>query len=140
LSFKEFTSFLINKRWMSHESEIISGRNDFSLITDLLCSIFVILYRDCCRDCMVVVEFTTTYASRVWILFMARCIQYKHLSVTFWFSLGAPVSSTNKTDLYDITKILLKVALKIITLIAAILTHSMNHMKELFVFINTFCT
>jgi hypothetical protein len=32
-----------------------------------------------------------------------------------WFSLGTPVSSTNKTDHHDITEILLKVALNIIT-------------------------
>ena len=33
-----------------------------------------------------------------------------------WISPGTPVSSTNKTDLHDITEILLKVALKTITL------------------------
>jgi hypothetical protein len=33
-----------------------------------------------------------------------------------WFSLGTPVSSTNKTDRRDKVKILLKVALNIITL------------------------
>ena len=33
-----------------------------------------------------------------------------------WFSLGILVSSTNKTDCHDITEILLKVALKIITI------------------------
>ena len=33
-----------------------------------------------------------------------------------WFSLGTPVSSTNKTDRHDITEILLKVALNTITL------------------------
>ena len=32
-----------------------------------------------------------------------------------WFSLGIPVSSTNKTDRHDITEILLKVALNTIT-------------------------
>ena len=31
-----------------------------------------------------------------------------------WFSLGTPVSSTNKTDRHDITEILLKVALNTI--------------------------
>jgi hypothetical protein len=31
-----------------------------------------------------------------------------------WFSSGTPVSSTNKTDHYDITEILLKVALNTI--------------------------
>jgi len=33
-----------------------------------------------------------------------------------WFSLGTPVSSTNKSDDHDITEILLKVALNTITL------------------------
>ena len=33
-----------------------------------------------------------------------------------WFSTGTPVSSTNKTDLHDITEILLKVALNTINL------------------------
>jgi hypothetical protein len=34
-----------------------------------------------------------------------------------WFFLGTLVSSTNKTDRYDITEILLKVVLSTITLI-----------------------
>jgi hypothetical protein len=33
-----------------------------------------------------------------------------------WFSLGTPVSSTNKTDRHDIAEILLKVALNTITI------------------------
>ena len=33
-----------------------------------------------------------------------------------WFSTGTPVSSTNKTDRHDISEILLKVAVNIITL------------------------
>jgi hypothetical protein len=32
----------------------------------------------------------------------------------WWFFLGNPLSSTNKTDLHNITEILLKVALKTI--------------------------
>ena len=38
------------------------------------------------------------------------------LATCRWFSLGTPVSSTNKTDLHDITEILLKVALSTVTL------------------------
>jgi hypothetical protein len=38
------------------------------------------------------------------------------LVVGQWFSPGTPVSSTNKTDRHDITAIVLKVALKILTL------------------------
>ena len=53
--------------------------------------------------------------------FMARCTRYNicdkvchWLSTGRWFSRGTPVSSTNKTDRYDITEILLKVALNTI--------------------------
>jgi hypothetical protein len=35
----------------------------------------------------------------------------QQLATGQWFSPGPPVSSTNKTDLYDITEILLKVVL-----------------------------
>ena len=38
-----------------------------------------------------------------------------------WFSPGIPVYSTNKTDLHDVTEILLKVALNTITLSIALL-------------------
>jgi hypothetical protein len=38
-----------------------------------------------------------------------------------WFSTGTPVSSTNKTDCYDIAEILLKVALNIINLAQTVL-------------------
>ena len=37
------------------------------------------------------------------------------LAAGWWFSPGIPVSSTNKTDRYDITENLLKVALNTIT-------------------------
>jgi hypothetical protein len=36
---------------------------------------------------------------------------YQWLATGQWFSLGTPVSSTNKTDRHDKTKILLKVSL-----------------------------
>jgi hypothetical protein len=46
------------------------------------------------------------------------------LAAGLWFSLGTPVSSTDKTDCQDITEILLKVALNTITLtISGIVTH-----------------
>jgi hypothetical protein len=38
------------------------------------------------------------------------------VKLMIWFSPGTVVSSTNKTDQHDIAKILLKVALKAITL------------------------
>jgi len=45
-----------------------------------------------------------------------------------WFSLGSPVSSTSKTDRYEITEILLKVALNIITLTP--ITHPLKHLEN----------
>ena len=74
-----------------------------------------------------VVGFTTTYAispyhHRFWwvrISIRVRCTtlcdKVCHWLVTGrWFSPGATVSSTNKTDRHDITEILLKVALNTI--------------------------
>jgi hypothetical protein len=44
------------------------------------------------------------------------CDKFWHwLATGQWFSLGTPVSSTNKTDCHDIAEILLKVALNTIT-------------------------
>jgi len=55
---------------------------------------------------------------------MGRCTQYYIIHICdkvcqshLWFSLGNPVSSTNKTDRHDIAEILLNVALNTITLI-----------------------
>ena len=45
------------------------------------------------------------------------------LAADRWLSLGTPVSSTNKTDRYDITEISLTVALNTITLTLTILFH-----------------
>jgi hypothetical protein len=44
----------------------------------------------------------------------------------FWFSPDTPVSATNKTDLHDITEILLKVAFNIITLILTIFSKTLT--------------
>jgi hypothetical protein len=73
----------------------------------------------------IVVGFTTTYAisayhhwccDRVRISIRARCTTLcdkvcQWLTTGRWFSPRSPVSPTNKTDLHDITEILLKVAL-----------------------------
>ena len=74
-----------------------------------------------------VVEFTTTYATVlittniVWVRIPLRrgvlnttlCDQVcQWLTVGLWFSLGTPVSSTNKTNCHNITELLVKVALK----------------------------
>ena len=80
----------------------------------------------------VVVRFTTTFAigvyhhescefkSRSWrgVLDTILCDTVcQWLATGRWFSLGTPVSSTNKADRHDIIEILLKVALNTITLI-----------------------
>jgi hypothetical protein len=49
-----------------------------------------------------------------------------------WFSLGTPVSSTNKTDRHDITAILLKVVLNTIALTLANLYHIASHGNTLY--------
>ena len=41
-------------------------------------------------------------------------IMWQWLETGRWFSLGPPISSTNKTDRHNITEILLKVALSLI--------------------------
>jgi hypothetical protein len=78
-----------------------------------------------------VVGFTTTRAIsayhhyscefelRSWrgVLDTTLCDKVRQLLATGrWFSLGTPVSSTNKIDRHDITEILLKVALNTINL------------------------
>ena len=77
------------------------------------------------RDRMVV-GFTTTYEISAYHHLSYEfelsagevySIQYMWTSLSAvggWFSQGTPVSSTNKTDLHDIARILLKVALNII--------------------------
>ena len=52
-----------------------------------------------------------------------------------WFSPGTWISSTNKTDNYDITEILLKVALNTITLS---LTFSVGHLEMYYIDNNNF--
>jgi len=60
-----------------------------------------------------------TKVLRSWlgVLDTTLCDKVRQLLATGrWFSLGTPVSSTNKTDRHDITEILLKVALNTIVL------------------------
>ena len=69
----------------------------------------------------------------IWIPLIARCTVLnttlcdkvcQWLATDQWFSPGIPVSSTNKTDPYDITKILLKVALYTLTSNAPVNFHA----------------
>jgi hypothetical protein len=47
-----------------------------------------------------------------------------------WFSLGSPVSSTNKSDRQDVTAILLKVAFNTIILTLILFMSNRNNLKE----------
>jgi len=53
---------------------------------------------------------------------MGKCVSYmgdtkrSKIPITRWFTPNTPVSSTNKTDRYNIAEILLKVALSTTTL------------------------
>ena len=92
----------------------------------------------CGRDRMVV-GFTTTYAISAYHHWCCefesrsgRGVQHnvkvcQWLATGWWFSLGPPVSSTNKTDRHDITEILLKVALNTIK------------QNKLFILVLTYC-
>ena len=51
-----------------------------------------------------------------WLATQHYAIVCQWLATGRWFSLGIPVSSTNKTDCHDITELLLKVALNTITI------------------------
>ena len=73
------------------------------------------IYNYLCNQCQSLLK--------LWVRtpFMTKCprknIMWSSLLVTCdrsWFSLGTPVSSTNKTDRRDMTEILLKVALNTI--------------------------
>ena len=91
----------------------------------LSCLFEDIYSRDCRHDHMVV-GFTTTCAIclsplKLWVRtpFLVRCTWLcdkvcEWLAAGWWFSLGTPVSSINKTDRHDINEILLKVALNTI--------------------------
>ena len=79
-----------------------------------------------CRDCMVVVS---SNSLRQTVLNTTLCDTVcQWLTISRWFSLGTPVSSTNKTDRHDIAEILLKVALNTITLpFFYIYMHNLSH-------------
>ena len=51
----------------------------------------------------------------------------QRLATGRWFSLGTPVSSTNKTDLQEITEILLKVEFNTITLTLILFMSNRNN-------------
>ena len=92
-----------------------------------------------------VVRFATIYAisayhhwcceleSHSWrgVLDITFCDQVcKWIATGRWFSLGTPVSSTDKTDRHDITEILLKAALNTITLTLNMCSFQWTHQSS----------
>ena len=87
----------------------------FSFLTNLLKILAILQNRVCCIPTYVRVAFK----SRSWrgVLNTTLCDKVcQWLAKGWWFSLGPPVSSPNKTDRHDITEILLRGALNTITL------------------------
>jgi hypothetical protein len=105
---------------------LIRWKQEFFLQTSVFFKYIVLYIRGQCGRDRYVVGLTTTYAISAyhhWCEFESRSGRsVQHYVIKFvsdlWqvsgFLPGPPVSSTNKTDRHDITKILLKVALNII--------------------------
>ena len=60
------------------------------------------------------------------------------LATSWWFFLGTPVSSTNKTDCHDMTEILLKVALNTIKQTNKLILHLLTIVSNIRFFSNGF--
>ena len=87
--------------------------------------IHIVAYEICCRAFHIDNLFTLKsnmlfliLALRIYSYYVSLCdkVCIKRLAAGWWFSPGSLVSSTNKTYRHDITEILLKVVLSIITL------------------------
>ena len=82
------------------------------------------IYNCLCNQCLSPLTLWVQIALRRGVLDAILCDNVSQcLAAGRWFSPGTPVSSTNKTDLQDLTEILLKVALNMITLT---LSNTMN--------------
>ena len=76
------------------------------------------IYNYICNQCLSPLTLRVQTTLRQGVLDTTLCDKVcQWLATCRWFSLGTPVSSTNKTDHHDITEILLKGALNTLTLI-----------------------
>jgi hypothetical protein len=82
----------------------------------------IVHYYDVCPFTIFLSVPSWSFGSGIYKYLCNQCLSFHHLSCDFefWFSPDTPVSATNKTDLHDITEILLKVAFNTITLILTI--------------------
>jgi len=120
-------------RWISYFSSWWQIINCFCQIIlflrELMQNVAYTQYNRGCR-CRMVVRFTTTYISASTHCVLDTLLCYKvcqWLATGRWFSLGIPVSSTNKTDHNDIAEKLLKVALN--TIAITILSTKLQHLQ-----------
>ena len=73
------------------------------------------MYNYLCSQCLSPLTLCVWLLFRQGVLYATLCDKVCQWPATgLWFSLGAPVPSTNKTDRHDITEILLKVVLNTI--------------------------
>jgi hypothetical protein len=72
-------------------------------------------------------------------MLLTRLALWVRILLSRWFSLGTPVSSTNKTDHHDRTEILLKVALNTINLTQPQLTRIFTDVIEKILYITIIC-
>jgi hypothetical protein len=105
-----FFMYLIYIRTLCHASfNIYIWRGAVVAVILWYCWIYNYLCNQCLSPLMLWVRISIR--ARCTILFDKVC---QSLATGLWFSLGPPVSSTNKTDHHDITEILLKVVLNTI--------------------------
>jgi hypothetical protein len=89
----------------------------------------IVHYYDVCPFAIFFSGPSWSYDSWIYNYFCNQCLSFHHLSCEFefWFSPDTPVSVTIKTDLHDITEILIKVAFNTITLILTIFSFLRLH-------------
>ena len=85
-----------------------SRRMHFKILSSLHIYIYIYIYRlDYLTICMILII-------KLYIYFVCTWLDSWWLATGQWFSSGTLVSSTNKTDIHDITEILFKVLLNTI--------------------------
>jgi hypothetical protein len=82
----------------------------------------IVHYYDVCPFTIFLSWPSWSYGCWIYNYLCNQCLSFHHLccEFEFWFSSDTPVSSTNKTDLHDITEILLKVPFNTMTIILTI--------------------
>jgi hypothetical protein len=83
------------------------------------------IYNYLCNQCLSPLKLQVRTLFMVGVLDTTLCDKVcQWLAISWWFSPGTPVSSTNKTHRHDIAEILLKAALNTIHVVQSIVVHS----------------